>query len=368
MNHFSISHELSLKIKTLSFISIVFVVFIHAGTTTVVHSQSSISLSPWIQYLQLFISEGIARMAVPFFFLTSGFLFFVNTYSTERIFRYKFPKSVFTLIIPYIIWSLWGILFFYIFQSIPTTATFFTQQNSLVIHRTAEELLFIWLLNPVNYQLWFLRDLIFLLPLTPILYWGIRKFPLTLAYFLFAFWLCNLNIPLKIGNNFIISIECLFWFTCGGIIAIYQPKWLEYERSSNDLLILWLIFAGIAVMMSLAPDDFSATARIIFKKLGIIAGIIGLWLSYKQWSGWLQGWIAPQFYGLTFFIYVAHEPLVTPLKKLYLKIVGIHDIGVLSGYFFAPLATIVILLWIGQWLRVTFPTFFAVISGGRGTL
>lgn len=368
MNHFNISHELSLKIRTLSFISIVFVVFIHAGTTAVAPTQPPVSISLWVQYLQLFISEGIARVAVPFFFLTSGFLFFLNIHSTERIFRYKFPKSMFTLIIPYLLWSLWGILFFYIFQSIPATASFFTQQNSLVVHRTVEDLLFIWLFNPVNYQLWFLRDLIFILPLTPILYWGIRKFPLVIAYFLFGLWLCNLNIPFKLGNNFIISIECLFWFTFGGILATYQPKLLECKRSGNDMLLLWFLFTGIALLMSLAPDDFSSASRIVFKKLGIIAGIVGLWLSYPQWSGLLHRWIAPQLYGLTFFIYIAHEPFVTPLKKLYLKIVGIHDVGVLSGYFLAPLATVAILLWVGQWLRSVFPNFFSIITGGRGKL
>ena len=90
---------LSYKLKVLSLIAIIFVVFIHANinipdSTNFLYENSA--------FLQYFISQGITRTAVPMFFIISGYLYFISfdgTLNTYLIFYYIFSAKHFASII-----------------------------------------------------------------------------------------------------------------------------------------------------------------------------------------------------------------------------------------------------------------------------
>lgn len=64
------------KIKILSFLSIILVLYIHSGFHDYPHEIMGMIFN---HYLQNFISHTIGRCAVPLFFAISGYLFFLNT-------------------------------------------------------------------------------------------------------------------------------------------------------------------------------------------------------------------------------------------------------------------------------------------------
>ncbi len=110
------------KIANLSWFCSILVVFIHAGTyafnlpgaqTATIYGKNVST------FVQMFFCEGICRIAVPLFFLFSGYLFFQNFEFTGSCILTKFKRRVFSLLIPYLFWSLGTFLFFYIAQSIP---------------------------------------------------------------------------------------------------------------------------------------------------------------------------------------------------------------------------------------------------------
>ncbi len=57
-------------------------------------------------FIQFFFSEGIARVAVPIFFIISGYLFFLNFQGTKSEFISKYKKRAKSLLVPFLFWSI----------------------------------------------------------------------------------------------------------------------------------------------------------------------------------------------------------------------------------------------------------------------
>lgn len=94
---------LSDKLRILSFISIVLVLYIHSQFTA--DEIASMCLN---NYVQNFWSGMIGRCAVPLFYIISGYLFFMKIPNGMVSILGKIRKRMRTLLVPYII----GCLFF----------------------------------------------------------------------------------------------------------------------------------------------------------------------------------------------------------------------------------------------------------------
>ena len=109
--------ELSSKIKIISFISIVAVVFLHAYNwsdnfllpTTVIYEGLYLST-----FTEFFISNGLTRFAVPVFFMISGYLFYLTFEFSKKGYWYKLKSRFKSLVIPYIAWVITGVAVFVI--------------------------------------------------------------------------------------------------------------------------------------------------------------------------------------------------------------------------------------------------------------
>ena len=84
---------LSKKIKVLSLLSMILVVYQHMGRGAKldVYTYTMLPTEGWINsFAELSLAQGIARIAVPLFFIISGFLFFRNIepdLSNNRLFE-----------------------------------------------------------------------------------------------------------------------------------------------------------------------------------------------------------------------------------------------------------------------------------------
>lgn len=76
-NDFKMNKYLSDKLRIISLISIIMVVFLHSYNVTVKFSPGNMSFNDGYNvFIQNFFSQGITRIAVPIFFCISGYLFF----------------------------------------------------------------------------------------------------------------------------------------------------------------------------------------------------------------------------------------------------------------------------------------------------
>jgi surface polysaccharide O-acyltransferase-like enzyme len=158
---------LSRKIKILSFIAIILVVLLHAytvGDNDVI--MCDISYNSFIQYL---FSQGVTRIAVPLFFLISGYLFFRNIPNAKfSDFIKKYKSRFHTLFIPFMFWSILSLIFYILLSVIinifiPSLHEF---RSDIILIKIFQYIF----ITPIAFQLWFLRDLIVLVIVSPIIY------------------------------------------------------------------------------------------------------------------------------------------------------------------------------------------------------
>lgn len=168
----------SQKIKVISLVYIILVLYIHSGFHDNPHE---IAGMPFNHYLQAIISGQLGRCAVPMFYMISGFLFFQNVSVWDDIWI-KMKKRVRTLFVPYVIAALFVPLFLVAMDMMPFTAQFSNGTGFVDnFHKPVGEIfssIFYMVpgrTSPWAFHLWFLRDLIIIVALSPCLY-IIRKF------------------------------------------------------------------------------------------------------------------------------------------------------------------------------------------------
>ena len=108
---------------------------------------------PYEEFFYVCIFRTFTRVAVPVFFLMSGYLL-LNNYTTSKI-----RKRVDTVLIPYILWSLLSVGFFLFMSKMPVVSNYINAD----IRFTITDILRRTLISPINGALWFLRDLFLLI-------------------------------------------------------------------------------------------------------------------------------------------------------------------------------------------------------------
>ena len=98
-----ISRATSEKLRALAFLLALLVVPIHCGSLKGVEA-----LPTWIRALQAFGSDTISRLAVPFFFVVSGFFLMKGIESGKVLewWKHVCGKRMMTLVIPYLMWNI----------------------------------------------------------------------------------------------------------------------------------------------------------------------------------------------------------------------------------------------------------------------
>lgn len=182
---------LSEKIRIISFFSMMLVVILHSQLM-------SISSGVILKVQQLVTGE-LTRIAVPMFFMISGYLFFQHiSKPLKTFFRYKIKKRLYSLFCPYLFWSIWGGLIYLLVNA------YIENLNVVVDYNFGQILCAIFFDSIGAYQLWFLRNLLILVIFSPIIYWLVRTGGLFVLVGLFFFWVN--------GIQFLIQIESLFFF------------------------------------------------------------------------------------------------------------------------------------------------------------
>ena len=89
---------LSNKLKNMSLFMTFFVVILHSNN---LENSSVLNVNTLVQNV---IGQGIVRIAVPMFFVISGYLFFYKFKPSTEAFISKYKKRFKSLFIPYFIW------------------------------------------------------------------------------------------------------------------------------------------------------------------------------------------------------------------------------------------------------------------------
>ena len=352
----------SSRIEILRFPLMIGVVLVHNYDTAIPLAQGSLGVthtSDWVDFIMLFVSEGVARVAVPLFFAVSGYLFFQGGWSWEKH-AGKLKRRIYTLLIPFVFWNLLTLAIFAVVQSIPQTKVFFAGTvwppvRSFSFMDYLNALSGLTVTFPIAFQFWFLRDLMALILLAPVIYFLLaRKSALPFICALFCLWFFQLWPFLWPG------VDATFFFCLGACLA--RPGMsLDYLDRFGP----WItaVFLGLVILHSAFPNSPSY----LFKTM-IVFGTVSLW--------WLTALVIKmpalndslrRLSGASFFVFAAHEPLLIILRKLsYMLLRPSSGAAILSLYFLNPVCLIAFLVLTHRCLVRIAPSFAGLVSGDPG--
>lgn len=346
---------LSDKLRILSLISIIFVLYIHSG-----FHADEIEGMVVNDRVQEFVSGMMGRCAVPLFYVISGYLFFLKVPEGMKSIYGKMRKRVGTLVVPYIIGCLFFVGFGVLMAVLPGVSKYMNSSLMPFFFKPIGEFLRSIFYDagngtPCAFQLWFLRDLILIVATSPLWYLCLKH--LKWGFVAVVFVLTYLDVPH-------VPFYSLFWFVLGGQLT--KAKIEMGGVSGRIKVAIFGLFLIISIVQLLSPDMLEWNLlRIPIIMLGII-GIWGLYdafvekkfcLSHHKWLG-----IACQF---TFFIYLFHEPTLNIVRKLIVVMLSKNELGYLTSYLLSPWIFTVCAVFAGLLFRKYLPRVYNVCTGGR---
>lgn len=362
-----ISLDVSRKIKILGLLLIILIVYLHASYPT-----SEVACKS-VQRMQT--AFGIfGRLGVPFFFLISGFLFFRHGSSD---YGRKISKRVRTLFIPYLIATIAAYMIYlalyYLSGSHPDILRLVSEYN-LDIYTSLKGEAWIrlhFIECNVNFPLWFVRDLMVLCLVSPLIYFivkGLVRYNwLLIIYFGVALW------ALWYFRASYTEEQAIVFFTCGAILAVHPGFDIRKKHKTFGLICL-LITAVVSVACFIPGMEFIKGNEIVV----IPIGLLGLWYGYDffvdHWRKVVQkgklvnlrmGDILEEASAYSFFIFIFHEPLLALLRR-YTLLFGNSNVFYTLCYLLMPIVIIAFLMGIGWLLRRFLPHVYSFITGNRG--
>jgi surface polysaccharide O-acyltransferase-like enzyme len=358
---------LSRKIRVLSLLAIVFVVYIHAYNFPehYLYPDTVMVGPPGIgSFIEYFVSNGLGRFAVPLFFAISGYLFFRDLEADPRIFLGKFSKRLRTLAVPYLLWSALYLAAVWKMQQVPALLPAVDRYDYLPPEVPVEFLLRRLLLSPVPFQLWFIRDLMLYAALAPLIYGLISLLSFGVLIPLGLLWLFNIHFT--VGGYSIVDNEGILFFVLGAALALRKID----LRPCPDLFwlpMLLLPFWLALLIIKTGAAYVGGPLLLPLHKIATLCGLFGIWFGYDLVGERLNrnaliAWLT----AFTFFIFAGHEPLLNWIANFTLARIGSAPQTLLIVYMLAPLATIALCVAVGALLRRLAPPAFSLLTGGRG--
>ena len=359
----NLNSESSLRLSLLRFPLIVGVVFIHAYETTVGFASGIVGVSHnnfVTEFTRNLISQGFAQIAVPMFFLLSGY-FLCSGFTWSIIgYWFKVKSRIKSLLIPFLFWNIATLCFLALIQFLPATQEFLSGKQALIANFTSIDYLnavFGIGRFPISYQFWFIRDLMLLVLLVPIIGYLNKVAALPFLLILFLVWVFG-------GWPFYApSSTATLFFSTGCYLGYVGRDLFALDRYGRVAVVLY-IFAAILAALAL---QFAHSDYFYVLKFCIVFGLLAALYATKLVVN--RPIITNRLLSLgqaSFFVFAAHEPLLTIGRKLAYKLIQPDStFWVLLIYFMVPTIVIVILVVAYRILSTHFTRFTRIITGGR---
>jgi fucose 4-O-acetylase-like acetyltransferase len=317
-------------------------------------------------FTEYLFANGIFRFRIPMLFAISGYLFALHDGKPHGT---RIRKRLRTLLLPYFIWSIIGLL----------TAVLLTQWNVTrdVVYNTHLQpadkpfnayTLPNWIsavLWPTAFQLWFLRCLFIYNLLYPLLLKGVIKFPKIIFTVFTILWLATFGLILFEG-------EGLLFFTVG-IWLCKTQKDIHHTPTWINLSLLTVIFIGAAILKTWLAFHTEGQGLHVFltitllHKIVVITGLVVVWfgcdtlVKYFMDKKWFISLTA-----FSFIIYALHVPLVSYMIDPAFMLLSRLPYYRLITFIMLPLIIMVFCIMVGWLLRKWVPKFYGLLTGGRG--
>ena len=347
-----ISQKLSNSLRVANLFCTILVVAIHYNTK---HDMDLSLGYTWNYYIQELLTNGIARIAVPFFAFIAGFFFFVS-YKGMSNYRFAVKKRINSLFIPYVLASISIFIVEYIYGVI---------QWSLSLDNYAYLLRDVFF-SPISVQFWFLRDLMFLVLITPLIFLLVKHLKLLAIVFVMTLWFFDIELMPLLAGRYFITIETLSFFTLGCYCAqnTHLLERLVTGISNKALLSVVGFYLFLCIFRIIIEPDMAnwytdkyQIHTLIIQNISIFIGVF-LVISLSSKAIHQKFLYLSQF---TFFVYIFH---LLPLSHLVGKITSYMISDAHKFYLTFPLATLLVFIT-AYLVKEKTPIVYKILSGNR---
>ena len=214
------------------------------------------------EFLKLLVSQTLVKVAVPGFFIISGYLFFANVSEWNlAVYKQKMLRRVKTLLLPYLIWNLlmaiklktfsWSMFWAYISKAGMQTDWLGCEN---------------WMTAPANMPLWFLRDLMVVSLLTPIIYVVLRRWGRVVIPLLTLIYLSGIGAFAVPG----LSMYAVYFFSLGAFLAIRKQDLVETMLRFETPAYISASLLAVAMVCTYHTAVFSSL-MLCFRIVGAVA-------------------------------------------------------------------------------------------------
>ena len=294
-----------MRIEYLRPILIFLVILIHAERAFRGYAEMIRPEYKFISYVIYFFRGNFCRVAVPMFLAISGYLFSVSLPEIidQRWYFNLLKKKTIRLLVPYLLFNIYLIVIVFYFSDIPGISGRIEPGLIQLLKK-----LIPFSSVPINFPLWFLRDLIIIYFFSPVVIIMLKEIPYFSIIVLWMFWNQTAQNGYGIGQSF-------FWFYLGCIIYYKKISMSFIDRYIFVICLFYIIStAGISYLNVM---EYSIPHYKLFYNMNILLGCVVLWGLSKTLL--IQNTFIEFFKGSSFFIYLMHEPILSILQNYLCK-------------------------------------------------
>ena len=358
----SIPENTSKRITSLRFLLACLVVFIHNTLPSINDGGGQLYSYHWIKQL---ISVGLGCSAVPLFFTFSAYLQAKKSLSYPKLLK-KRAKSI---LLPYILWifiyliyELFGKLFISKIMPSALSETYKPIQEwtfidyIVKIFGYGKRLCIADTDNPgVAGQFWFMRDLMILIIISPLLTYCIKKIPTALFALILILSFLNTDLIFVSNSALLFYLIGLYWGTYD-IPLLEKIDCIHWYEIVSLFLLALLAFSTI-----FSNNALISSVLVIFSATLILK--VSATLILKE-STFQALYFLSKF---SFFLYAIHLPIVLAvIKTLWCRIIPLtNSFFCLLEYFGVSFITIILGTALAMFLKRICPNLFGLLNGGR---
>lgn len=373
-----IENEQELESKVIDFLRLplmIGVVIIHCRFTTILQPQ----LLDYVNvggggyfYISWLISKVLCGLCVPTFFFISGYLFFKKGPFDLGSYIHKLKKRFFTILIPFICWN---VIYILIFVFIGYNIRFCDDGTPMGIvpwlnGNTGNVIsnLYHWVVgvfinfnssgSPADVPFWYLRDLICMFILTPVIYWFVKYFKKYGLIIIVLAWV------LSGGHKtlyFIFLRPAVLFFVMGSFFAVNKVNLISFcNKIGNYIYWIYCFFAITDLLTNQCAFNSYIHKATLF--LGVVVAFKIVTCIVKK-RNYPTKKVLLYVKDTNFFIFAFHWILLYWLAFPLSKIYNGTDLSLIVIYFLEIILCCFIAISIGVLLNKVFPQTMRFLCG-----
>lgn len=374
-----------LQSKTISYLRfplIVLVIYAHFDLIEHVFTyhgvQYGLNFPVWFVFIINIFSEVLPQFSVAIFFLISGYLFFRWGEFDTDAYKQKLQKRARTLLVPYLLWNLVAVLF-HVFYLIPGL---FPNAGQEQISLTPLRLFHTFFANfpgegifitphvvasnngfpyPINLPMWYVRDLMVMVILSPVVFWLLNRMDKWLVILLGLVFYLYQPLFMTDGNWGALMSQAAFFFSWGAYFAIRKENFVAHFRRYPYIPLLYL---PVAVADALTRGT---GYNLIIHQTGILLGTVTAFIVVAYFLERNCIHVNTTLDNSSFFVYALHTSVLFEVSKVVFIVFHLGDNvwSMFILYFITPIFTAVLCVALYILLKRYIPFLCSLLTGGR---